>query len=564
MRELFLQHKAAELDREMGVIRRQEEMGRCVRMLTHEIRSSIDRHTILETTLVELANTLNLENCTVWMPNASGTHLDLAHEQERRMVQVPLSVPASDPTVQAVLATSRATRIPHYSPLGEASALRSREECSMAAVRLPLLHVYESEGPGVEQAYAVMVLVLPGDAKRAWKPQQVEMVEVVADQVAVALSHAAVVEESHRTRDQLVEQHRRLQVARIKAETAVRARNDFLAVMNHELRTPLQAVIGLASILREQGLGTEQTPMVETILNTSSLLSTLISDVLRFSRLEGGEVKLDHAPFNLPALFQDAGKLAWPMARGKGLEFALQMEEVPLRVVGDEKRLLQTLLNVVGNAVKNTPKGSVTIKVGLDSPASARDPGRPSWEVEASERHCVLRVEVRDTGKGLAEAEVASQFRHFGIGRMAAEPAEEGMGLGLAICQRFVEVRGPAACAHMLICSYAHGCCQGRVAGVVDGRPYLDHERRCGAGVGGDVCGEAAAGYRGEEEGGGEVGGGAVRARPGGAEGDGGGRPPSEPGGGEGGAGGAGVHGYGGGQRSGVPGGNAGASGAAV
>lgn len=89
VRELFLKHKAAELDREMGLIKDQEEAGRHVRMLTNEIRSSLDRHTILNTTLVELAKTLELANCTIWEPNPDGDAVKLTHELERRFLQVP-------------------------------------------------------------------------------------------------------------------------------------------------------------------------------------------------------------------------------------------------------------------------------------------------------------------------------------------------------------------------------------------------------------------------------------------------------------------------------------------
>lgn len=88
VRELFLKHKAAELDREMGIIKDQEEAGRHVRMLTNEIRSSLDRHTILNTTLVELAKTMELANCTIWEPNAEGDAVRLTHELDRRYVQV--------------------------------------------------------------------------------------------------------------------------------------------------------------------------------------------------------------------------------------------------------------------------------------------------------------------------------------------------------------------------------------------------------------------------------------------------------------------------------------------
>lgn len=91
VRELFLKHKAAELDREMGIIKDQEEAGRHVRMLTNEIRSSLDRHTILNTTLVELAKTLELANCTIWEPNPEGDAVKLTHELDRRFLQVPPS-----------------------------------------------------------------------------------------------------------------------------------------------------------------------------------------------------------------------------------------------------------------------------------------------------------------------------------------------------------------------------------------------------------------------------------------------------------------------------------------
>ncbi|CAI7867332.1 unnamed protein product, partial [Closterium sp. NIES-54] len=126
-----------------------------------------------------------------------------------------------------------------------------------------------------------------------WKAHEVEMVEVVADQVAVALSHAAVLEETQRRRDELEEKNRTLQAARQRAEVAVMARNDFLAVMNHEMRTPLHSITALASILnvidsaftvsnllctpspQEEDLTPEQAPLVATVLRSASLLISL-------------------------------------------------------------------------------------------------------------------------------------------------------------------------------------------------------------------------------------------------------------------------------------------------
>lgn len=123
-------------------------------------------------------------------------------------------------------------------------------------------------------------------------------------QVAVALSHAAILEESMRARDQLMDQNVALDLARQEAELAIRARNDFLAVMNHEMRTPMHAIISLSSLLLETELTPDQRVMIETILKSSNLLATLINDVLDLSRLEDGSLKLDAGVFNLHEVFR--------------------------------------------------------------------------------------------------------------------------------------------------------------------------------------------------------------------------------------------------------------------
>jgi ethylene receptor len=124
-------------------------------------------------------------------------------------------------------------------------------------------------------------------------------------QVAVALSHAAILEESMRARDQLMEQNVALDMARREAETAIHARNDFLAVMNHEMRTPMHAIIALSSLMQETDLTAEQRLMVETILKSSNLLATLVNDVLDLSRLEDGSFQLEISTFNLHSLFRE-------------------------------------------------------------------------------------------------------------------------------------------------------------------------------------------------------------------------------------------------------------------
>ncbi|VAH02470.1 unnamed protein product [Triticum turgidum subsp. durum] len=131
LRERYLKDKAEELDKEMGIIRTQEETGRHVHMLTHEIRSTLDRHTILRTTLVELGRTLGLAECALWMPSRSGTALHLSHTIHNS-APIGLVVPINLPVVSKVFNSNRAESIPHTSPLASIKADTSRQCKKMA------------------------------------------------------------------------------------------------------------------------------------------------------------------------------------------------------------------------------------------------------------------------------------------------------------------------------------------------------------------------------------------------------------------------------------------------
>ncbi|KAL0433437.1 UNVERIFIED_CONTAM: Ethylene receptor 2 [Sesamum latifolium] len=202
VRELMLKKKTWDLDREVGLIKKQKEAGWHVRMLTQEIRKSLDRHTILYTTLVELSKTLNLQNCVVWMPNVAKTEMDLTHELKGRDFTSP--IPTSDPDVRVIKGNGGVKILNPQSALAAASSGGMAEPGSVAAIRMPMLRVSNFKGgtPEMVQAcYAILVLVLPGGQGRSWSIQELEIVEVVADQVAVALSHASVLEESQIMRE---------------------------------------------------------------------------------------------------------------------------------------------------------------------------------------------------------------------------------------------------------------------------------------------------------------------------------------------------------------------------
>ncbi|GMH24877.1 hypothetical protein Nepgr_026720 [Nepenthes gracilis] len=430
-RELFLKNKAAELDREMGLIRTQEETGRHVRMLTHEIRSTLDRHTILKTTLIELGRTLALEECALWMPTRTGLELHLSYTL-RQQHPVGFTVPIQLPVINQVFSTNHAVKISPNCPIARIRPITGKYmPGEVVAVRVPLLHLSNfqiNDWPELStKRYALMVLMLPSDSARQWHVHELELVEVVADQVAVALSHAAILEESMRAQEQLVEQNVALDLARREAETAIRARNDFLAVMNHEMRTPMHAIIALSSLLQET--------------ESSNLLATLINDVLDLSRLEDGSFKLDVGTFNLHGVFREVLNLIQPIASVKKLLISLNLaSDLPVFAVGDERRLMQVLLNIVGNAVKFSKEGSISVTAFIPKSEFLGDSRAPDFIAVQTESYFYLQVQVKDSGPGVNPQDIPKLFTKFAQSQMPATRSSNVSGLGLAICKRFVSL----------------------------------------------------------------------------------------------------------------------------
>ncbi|KAF7818178.1 ethylene response sensor 1-like [Senna tora] len=450
-RELFLKNKAEDLDREMGLILTQEETGRHVRMLTHEIRSTLDRHTILKTTLVELGRTLELEECALWMPSRSGLHLQLSHTLSYG-VQVGSAVPTNLPIVNEVFNSCRAIRIPHTCPLARIRPVEGRYMAlphKVVAVRVPLLHLSNfqiNDWPDLSaKSYAILVLILPADSARNWRDHELELVDVVADQVAVALSHAAILEESMRARDKLMEQNVDLDMARREAEVAIHARNDFLAVMNDEMRTPMHAIIALSSLLLESELPPEQRVMIETTLKSSNVLSTLINDVLDLSKLQDNSLELELGKCNLHGLLGEVTNLIKPIASVKKVLVTLILApDLPMFAIGDEKRLMQIVLNVVGNAVKFTKEGYVCVRASVAKPGCLQDWRPPQFYPPSTHTHQYIRIQVKDSGCGILPQDIPHLFTKFAESRsgpaLLSNSAGVGLGLGLAICKRFVNL----------------------------------------------------------------------------------------------------------------------------
>jgi signal transduction histidine kinase/ActR/RegA family two-component response regulator len=213
--------------------------------------------------------------------------------------------------------------------------------------------------------------------------------------------------------------------AKAAAEAEAAAKTSFVAIMSHEIRTPLNAILGFTHLCLQSALNPKQTDYLSKIQHASSTLMQIVNDILDFSKLEANLVELEDARFALMSVLTGVEFIVGDQARRKGLSFSIERSaDVPAELRGDALRLEQILLNLVGNSVKFTSSGSVSIHI----------------RVAATDTESVtLEFRITDTGIGLSAEQISRLFQAFSQADSSTTRQYGGTGLGLAICKRLVQ-----------------------------------------------------------------------------------------------------------------------------
>ena len=389
--------------------------SRLVSMM-HAVQSGLDMSTAIDSIVPSFAQLLKAQRVSVWLAQSNESdRIEATTIFANGVFQDPDNQTLSEIASERYLKSLRCDRI---------------IVCNDAQTDERLAGMYQLQQPyGITAHLAVplfrgerligLVSINQTGAHRDWSAEDQALATTLA--ALVSLAHEGHLRQQ--AEHALHERMEQLDEARTRAEAADRAKGDFLASMSHEIRTPMNGIIGFTNLLLDMPLDDDQRAYATTIQSSGELLLTIINDILDFSKIDAGRLSIEQVAYSVRDTVAEAVELLAAKASEKGLLLGVEVDDdVPSQLKGDPVRLRQVLLNLIGNSVKFTAKGSVLVHVSMQAAA--------------------LRVDIEDTGIGISAEALGTLFNRFTQADSSTTRRFGGTGLGLAISRSLTTLMG--------------------------------------------------------------------------------------------------------------------------